>query len=205
MMNYFHHFQKSNHHLYLIILHLLNVVKDMELKLLFVIDIDSSFGVKIELEYDLNKDIVQILNLPEEYQYVTHDEYSCPRYPTFLSGFGYLISFKLSPLFVNKNVDYLYQSKCNTLFFISHKNPFACATSNDYFNRKESSRDRSFMNDYNFYWTKLSEKYNTFKISPTDVNSYHLSLNFFDIRVLKKFFEMKFNMIETIKTLLRNR
>jgi hypothetical protein len=32
---------------------------------------------------------------------ITKDEYSCPRYPTFLSGFGYLMSYETCSLFFN--------------------------------------------------------------------------------------------------------
>ena len=32
---------------------------------------------------------------------ITTDEYSCSRYPTFLSGFGYLMSFETCSLFLN--------------------------------------------------------------------------------------------------------
>ncbi|CAF1200295.1 unnamed protein product [Rotaria sordida] len=65
-----------------------------------------------------------------------------------------------------QNVDYLYQTKCNEEFFISKKNnPFACAASNEHFIQKESDGVKSFMNDYNLYWTKLIEKYNTLKIN----------------------------------------
>ncbi|CAF0998345.1 unnamed protein product [Rotaria sordida] len=251
---------------------------NIELKLLFLVDIDSKSEKKIELEYKYHKDIVQVNNLPEQYEYVTEreaalyefiklhckqtkfifktdddifintfllllsssknnfqyltnnktiyslfgspieyglvvrygidqigqryvitqDEYSCPRYPIFLSGFGYLMSFKTCSLLINayqtdskpfplsdvyftgllpqmmniqrqtifQNVDYLYQTKCNEEFFISKKNnPFACAASNEHFIQKESDGVKSFMNDYNLYWTKLIEKYNTLKIN----------------------------------------
>ncbi|CAF2976626.1 unnamed protein product, partial [Rotaria sp. Silwood2] len=243
----------------------------IELKLLFLVDIDSKSEKKIELEYKYHKDIVQVNNLPEQYEYVTEreaalyqfikeqckqtkflfktdddifintflllslinnfeylnnktvyslfgfpieyglvvrrgidqigqryvitqDEYSCPRYPTFLSGFGYLMSFKTCSLLINayqtdskpfplsdvyftgllpqmiqierqtifQNVDYRYETKCNQEFFISKKNPFACAASNNHFNQQESGRVKSLMNDYNLYWTKLIEKYNAF-------------------------------------------
>jgi len=149
----------------------------VKLKLLFLVDVDSQSKTKIELEHRLSKDIVQVVNLPEQYELVTHreaalytfvkmrcyqakfifktdddifintfmlvssqqrfdilsnkslyslfgfpiehglvvryssdevsdryvitdDEYSCPRYPTFLSGFGYLIPFRTCSLFV---------------------------------------------------------------------------------------------------------
>jgi len=64
-----------------------------------------------------------------------------------------------------ENVDYRYETTCNQQFFISENNPFACAASNDHFNRKESDGDRSLMNDYNLYWTILIERYTNFKIS----------------------------------------
>jgi hypothetical protein len=248
----------------------------IKLKLLFLVDIDSKSEIKIKLEYDLNVDIVQILNLPEQYEYVTHreaalyefvnerckqtkfifktdddiflntyllllskqrfelitnktiyslfgfpieyglvvrhsfdkvgqryiitpDEYQCSRYPTFLSGFGYLISFQLSSLFIKAyqvdkkpfplsdvyftgllsqlmniqrqtifdNVNYLYQTKCNEQYFMSNNNPFACAASNDHFHGNQANGDRSLMNDYNLYWTKLTEKYGSLKTSMT--------------------------------------
>jgi len=246
---------------------------NVKLKLLFLVDIDSTSKGKIELEYKYHKDIVQVENLPEQYEYVTEreaalyefivkrckqtkfifksdddifintfllllskkkfddlinetnqylllgfpidyglvvrhtndhvgqryiitkDEYSCSRYPRFLSGFGYLMSFQTSSLLLSayqtdekpfplsdvyftgllsqmihiqrqtifQNVDYRYETKCNEEFFSSNKNPFACAASNDHFNGKESSGDRSLMNDYNLYWTKLRERYDLSK------------------------------------------
>jgi hypothetical protein len=48
-------------------------------------------------------------------------------------------------------------------------NSFACAASNEHFNGKESSGDRSLMNDYNLYWTKLRERYNNLKINTNSV------------------------------------
>ena len=134
--------------------------------------------VKIELEHQLNNDMVQVINLPEQYEYVTdreaalytfvshrcsqvkylfkmdddvfintflllssiptfdvsfnrsqyllmgypidhgrvvrhatdtvsqryiitEEEYSCPRYPRFLSGFGYVLSFQTCSLFAH--------------------------------------------------------------------------------------------------------
>jgi hypothetical protein len=238
-----------------------------EMKLLFLVDIDSKSEKKIELEHKYHKDMVQILNLPEQYEYVTEreaalyqfvkdkckqtkylfktdddiflntfllllsieniqnktkyflfgfpiehglvvrhsndyvgqryiitkHEYSCPRYPTFLSGFGYFMSYQTASLFSNayltdtkpfplsdvyftgflsqmmnierqtisKNVGYRYETKCNEHFFTSETDPFVCAASNDHFNAKESSGDRSLMNDYNLYWTKLIERYET--------------------------------------------
>jgi len=148
----------------------------IKVKLLFIVDIDSQSDKKIELEYFYHNDIVQIVNLGEEYFYVTEreaalyqfvnekckqtkfvfktdddiflntfllllflkdklnnlikyslfgfpieyglvirysndevgkryiitkDEYLCSRYPTFLSGFGYLMSIETSNLFFN--------------------------------------------------------------------------------------------------------
>jgi hypothetical protein len=241
-----------------------------ELKLLFLVDIDSKSEKKLELEYIYHKDIVQVINLPEQYEYVTEREasiysfinkrckqtkylfktdddiflntflllsflkenislltkyslfgfpikyglvirhsndyvgeryiitkyeYSCSRYPTFLSGFGYFMSIETSDLLLNayltdikpfplsdvyftgllpqmfqiprqtiiQNVDYRYETKCNEEYFTSEKNSFACAASNDHFNRKELSGDRSLMNDYNLYWIKLTEKYHSLR------------------------------------------
>jgi hypothetical protein len=127
---------------------------------------------------------------------ITKDEYSCSRYPTFLSGFGYLMSFQTLSLFSNayftdikpfplsdvyftgllsemfhiqretifENVDYLYETTCNQQFFQRENNPFACAASNDHFSRKDSrDGDRSLMNDYNLYWMKLTEKYDSLR------------------------------------------
>lgn len=150
----------------------------INLKLLFLLDIDAKSEKKIELEHNFHKDLVQVKNLPEQYEYVTEreaalyeftkerckqtkflfktdddifintfllllskenfeyltnktkyslfgfpieyglvvrhsddrigqryiitpDEYSCPRYPTFLSGFGYLMSFETCSLLIN--------------------------------------------------------------------------------------------------------
>ncbi len=244
----------------------------LKLKLLFLVDIDSKSEKKIELEYIYHKDIVQINNLGEQYEYVTEreaalyqfiqfnckqtkflfktdddifinsflllvfinkqihsfnqyslfgfpiehglvvrhtdsfvgqryiitkDEYSCPRYPTFLSGFGYLMSFQTLSLFYHaysidrkpfplsdvyftgllsemfqikretmfEDVNYRYETTCNQQFFTGETNPFACAASDDHFNRKESGGDRSLMNDYNLYWTMLIERYKTLKMS----------------------------------------
>ncbi|CAF4865523.1 unnamed protein product, partial [Rotaria socialis] len=64
-----------------------------------------------------------------------------------------------------QNVDYRYQTKCSEEFFKSQNNPFACAASNDHFNGKESDGIRTFMNDYNLYWTRLRKKYHTLKFS----------------------------------------
>ena len=47
-----------------------------KLKLLFLVDIDGISEKKIELEYKYHKDIVQILNLPQQYEYVTQREAS---------------------------------------------------------------------------------------------------------------------------------
>ncbi len=245
---------------------------EIKLKLLFLVDIDSKSEKKIELEYKYHHDIVQIKNLPEQYEYVTEREaglyefvnerckqtkfifktdddiflntflllrflkenlnslknyslfgfpiehglvvrhsndyvgqryiitkyeYSCSRYPTFLSGFGYFISLQTSYLFINayltdikpfplsdvyftgllsqmfyiqrqtifQNVDYRYETTCNEDFFRSENSPFACAASDDHFNRKESGGDRSLMNDYNLYWIILTEKYDSLRIN----------------------------------------
>lgn len=150
----------------------------VHMKLLFLVDIDPQSEKKIELEYLLHKDLVQVTNLPEEYSYVTEressiydflnrfcsqtkylfktdddiflntfflldflkenlhqlkeekyflygypiehalvvrhtdsyvgqryiitkNEYSCSRYPMFLSGFGYLMSINTTKLFLN--------------------------------------------------------------------------------------------------------
>ncbi|CAF0998422.1 unnamed protein product [Rotaria sordida] len=254
---------------------------NIELKLLFLVDIDSKSEKKIELEYKYHKDIVQVNNLPEQYEYVTEreaalyefiklhckqtkfifktdddifintfllllllssknnfqyltnnktiyslfgfpieyglvvrhgidqigqryvitqDEYSCSRYPTFLSGFGYLMSFKTCSLLINayqtdskpfplsdvyftgllpqmmniqrqtifQNVDYRYQTKCSEEFFASENNPLACAASTDHFNGKESNGYKSFMNDYNLYWTKLRKQYDSLRTNHRD-------------------------------------
>ncbi|CAF3308522.1 unnamed protein product, partial [Rotaria sp. Silwood2] len=126
---------------------------------------------------------------------ITQDEYSCPRYPTFLSGFGYLMSFKTCSLLINayqtdskpfplsdvyftgllpqmiqierqtifQNVDFRYQTKCSEEFFESKNNPLACAASNDHFNGKDSDGYKTFMNDYNLYWTKLRQQYDSLR------------------------------------------
>ena len=159
-----------------------NVLKEFypkfEMKVLFLVDIDSKSKHQIELEHFHHKDLVQVINLPEDYSYVTEresaiydfvnkncqqikylfktdddiflntflllnylnenslelkntnyvlsgfpiqhglvvrhtnsfvgqryiitkSEYSCPRYPVFLSGFGYLMSFNTTRLFLN--------------------------------------------------------------------------------------------------------
>jgi hypothetical protein len=63
-----------------------------------------------------------------------------------------------------ENVDYLYETTCNQQFFQRENNPFACAASNDHFSRKDSrDGDRSLMNDYNLYWMKLTEKYDSLR------------------------------------------
>ncbi|CAF1238043.1 unnamed protein product [Rotaria magnacalcarata] len=153
----------------------------------------SLFGFPIEYGLVVRRAIDQI----GQRYIITDDEYSCPRYPTFLSGFGYLMSFQTLSLLINayqtdtkpfplsdvyftgllpqminierqtifQNVDYRYQTKCSEEFFKSQNNPFACAASNDHFNGKESDGVRTFMNDYNLYWTKLRKKYNTLKFS----------------------------------------
>ncbi|CAF1339257.1 unnamed protein product [Adineta steineri] len=150
----------------------------LTIKLLFLVDIDTKSREKIILESNYHNDIVQVINLPEQYEYVTKresalyefvlnkckqtkfifktdddifintflllsklnsfqnlinkrktkyllfgypidyglvvrhtnsyvgqryiitkDEYSCPRYPTFLSGFGYLMTREICSLF----------------------------------------------------------------------------------------------------------
>ena len=241
----------------------------LKIKLLFLVDLDSQSERKIELEYRYHKDIVQISNLPEQYEYVTQreaalyqfvkyhcqqtkylfktdddiflntylllsylnneihsldqytligypieyglvvryhadqigvryiiteDEYSCPRYPTFLSGFGYLMSystvsllfdayfldrkpFPLSDVYFTgllpemfhlprrsffSNLDYRYLSKCNEDFFSEGTRAFACAATDDHFTDKQSKgSDRSLMNDYNLYWTKLTHSFHS--------------------------------------------
>ena len=126
---------------------------------------------------------------------ITKDEYSCPRYPTFLSGFGYLMSYQTLTLFSQaysvdrkpfplsdvyftgllaemfsiqrqtffENINYRYETTCNEQFFTGETNPFACAASNDHFNQKDSTGDRSLMNDYNLFWMKLVEKYDSLR------------------------------------------
>lgn len=240
----------------------------LKLKLLFLVDLDSHSQRKIELEHIYHKDIVQIINLPEQYQYVTEresalyqfvqyhcqqtkylfktdddiflntflilsflnnqfdsldkytligypieyglvvrfhadqigeryiiteDEYSCPRYPTFLSGFGYLMSFSTLRLLSNAyfvdrkpfplsdvyftgllpemfnlprktfftDLNYRYLSKCNEDFFSKGNNPLACAATDEHFSEDKQSKkgDRSLMNEYNLYWTKLTHIY----------------------------------------------
>ncbi|CAF4413102.1 unnamed protein product, partial [Adineta steineri] len=71
--------------------------------------------------------------------------------------------FNIQRLTMFDNVDYLYEEKCNEKFFNSAKNPFACAASNDHFNEKNSDGDRSLMNDYNLFWTKLIDEYDSLK------------------------------------------
>jgi hypothetical protein len=39
-----------------------------KLKLLFLVDIDSQSKTKVELEHRLNKDVVQVVTLPEQYE-----------------------------------------------------------------------------------------------------------------------------------------
>lgn len=238
----------------------------LKIKLLFLVDLDKDSREKIELEYHYHHDLVQIINLPEQYEYVTEreaalyqfiqshcqqmkylfktdddiflntylllsylnsqrdqfdqytligypieyglvvrykadeigqryivtsDEYSCPRYPTFLSGFGYLMSFETLSLLSNayfidrkvfplsdvyftgllpehfhlprqsfsSNINYRFLSKCTEEFFDENIHSFACAANADHFVSKHSNSDRSLMNDYNLYWTKLSQKY----------------------------------------------
>ena len=60
---------------------------------------------------------------------------------------------------ISDNVDYRYETKCSEEFFTSEKDSFVCAASNDHFKQKESGGDKNVMNDYNSYWTKLTEKY----------------------------------------------
>ena len=149
----------------------------VSLKVLFLVDLNIDLRVKIELEHQMNNDMVQVINLPEQYEYVTdreaalytfvshrcsqvkylfktdddvfintflllssiptfdvsfnrsqyllmgyhfdyglvvrhatdavsqryivtEEEYSCPRYPRFLSGFGYVLSLQTCSLFV---------------------------------------------------------------------------------------------------------
>ncbi|CAF3958564.1 unnamed protein product [Adineta steineri] len=71
--------------------------------------------------------------------------------------------FNIQRLTIFPNVKYLYQTKCNEEFFNSNKYPFACAASNDHFNEKNSDGDRSLMNDYNLFWTKLIDEYDSLK------------------------------------------
>lgn len=145
------------------------VFPHLRVKFLFLLDLDLHSRRNIELENSLHADLVQVINLPEHYEYVTyreaamytfvrqrcaqtkyllktdddiflnlfllfssadrflsnisstlfgypidfglvvrhgmdsvgeryvitHEEYACPRYPRFLSGFAYLLSFPL--------------------------------------------------------------------------------------------------------------
>ena len=238
----------------------------MKMKLLFLVDLDKDSREKIELEHRYHKDLVQIQNLPEQYEYVTEreaalyqfvkyhcqqtkylfktdddiflntylllfylnnqrnlvdkyaligypieyglvvrykadqigqryiitdHEYSCPRYPKFLSGFGYLMSFETLSLLSNayfidrkpfplsdvyftgllpdllhlerksfsSDINYRFLSQCTEQFFNENENSLLCAANGDHFTSKQSTDDRTLMNDYNLYWTKLSQKY----------------------------------------------
>ncbi|CAF1395626.1 unnamed protein product [Adineta ricciae] len=210
---------------------------DLHIKLLFLLDNDPQSTPKLILEHQFYQDLVQVTNLPEQYDYVTQresalyefvvsrcqqtrfvfktdddifintilllskvrtlmnnvemkdkttknadlvgqryvitkDEYSCPRYPTFLSGFGYLMTVETCSLLFDayiprmkiiENVNYRYESQCNEEFFREKENSaLACAASNDHFDVKHSKGgDRSLMNDYNRYWTMLIERHRT--------------------------------------------
>lgn len=156
----------------------MKIFPTLRLKFIFLVDIDLFSQRKVQLEYKLHKDIVQVVSIPEQYEYVTYreaamytfvhqrckqikfvlktdddiflnlfplfvpntqfdfssnsvnialygypieyglvvrssmdsvgeryviteDEYLCPRYPTFLSGFAYLLSYKTCSLLLN--------------------------------------------------------------------------------------------------------
>lgn len=150
-----------------------NYFPSVRLKFLFLVDFNREYQRRIELEHEMHHDIVQVINLPEQYEYVTYreaamytfvyercqqikfllktdddiflnlflllmppkkrsfsvyseddrmiihgypiehglvvrstsdsvgqryvitsEEYACPRYPTFLSGFAYVLSYR---------------------------------------------------------------------------------------------------------------